>query len=66
MRWSVTLSLLLTAQLKSCALQVLPRIQDSPEFLALADDEARRTAFDKFIKRQKVCSISPAISVTTC
>ncbi|GAA5822553.1 hypothetical protein JCM10212_002457 [Sporobolomyces blumeae] len=33
---------------------VLPRIQDTPEFVALDDnEEARRSAFDKFIKRQK-------------
>ncbi|GAA5897497.1 hypothetical protein JCM5296_001143 [Sporobolomyces johnsonii] len=33
---------------------VLPRVQETPEFRALEDNEdARRTAFDKFIKRQK-------------
>ncbi|GAA5953099.1 hypothetical protein JCM21900_005067 [Sporobolomyces salmonicolor] len=33
---------------------VLPRMQDTSEFQALEDNEdARRTAFDKFIKRQK-------------
>ncbi len=41
--------------------QILPRIQDTPEFVALKDEDARRTAFDKFIRRQKVSSISRAI-----
>jgi len=36
--------------------QVLPRIKDTPEFAALADEDARKTAFDKFIRRQKVRS----------
>lgn len=34
--------------------QNLERIKETPEFLALTDEESRRTAFDKFIKRQKV------------
>ncbi|GAA5940174.1 uncharacterized protein JCM15063_001728 [Sporobolomyces koalae] len=34
--------------------EVLPRIHETPEFVALDnDDEARKTAFSKFIKRQK-------------
>ncbi|GAA5968719.1 hypothetical protein JCM11641_000709 [Rhodosporidiobolus odoratus] len=33
---------------------ILPRIQDTPEFAALQDnEEACRTAFEKFVKRQK-------------
>jgi hypothetical protein len=31
-------------------------MEDLAEFKALEDDEARRLAFQKFIKRQKVCS----------
>jgi pre-mRNA-processing factor 40 len=31
-------------------------MEDLAEFKALEDDEARRQAFQKFIKRQKVCS----------
>ncbi|GAA5885633.1 hypothetical protein JCM6882_007505 [Rhodosporidiobolus microsporus] len=34
--------------------EVLPRIRETPEFVALeGNNEAARTAFDKFIKRQK-------------
>ena len=29
-------------------------MQDLPEFKALDDDEGRRAAFSKFVKRQKV------------
>lgn len=32
---------------------ILPRIERSEEYLALADDEFRRSAFDKFIRRLK-------------
>ena len=34
-------------------------MEDLAEFKALEDDEARRQAFQKFIKRHKVCG-SPA------
>jgi hypothetical protein len=42
--------------------QALPLIEDFDEFKAL-DDEARREAFDKFIKRQKVseCMLPPGV-----
>ncbi|GAA5966237.1 hypothetical protein JCM3765_002568 [Sporobolomyces pararoseus] len=40
--------------LESTYEEVLPRIKETSEYLALEDNEsARRTAFDKFIKRQK-------------
>ncbi|GAA5830706.1 hypothetical protein JCM11251_001050 [Rhodosporidiobolus azoricus] len=40
--------------LESSYEDVLPRIKETPEFLALeGNEEAARTAFDKFIKRQK-------------
>lgn len=35
-------------------LQALPQIQDLPEFKAIDDEEARKVAFAKFVKRQKV------------
>lgn len=35
--------------------QAVPVIQELPEFKALEDDDGRRAAFAKFIKRQKVC-----------
>ncbi len=34
--------------------QAVPVIQELPEFKALEDDDGRRAAFAKFIKRQKV------------
>lgn len=35
--------------------QVVPLVKDTPEYAALQDnDEARKTAFEKFVKRQKV------------
>lgn len=40
--------------------QAVPLIQDLPEYKALEDDDGRRAAFAKFVKRQKVrisCSI---------
>ncbi|GAA5928334.1 hypothetical protein JCM10213_005710 [Rhodosporidiobolus nylandii] len=40
--------------LESSYEDVLPRIKETPEFVALeGNEEATRTAFDKFIKRQK-------------
>lgn len=36
--------------------QVLPRIEATPEFKALDDEADRKTAFDKFVKRQRVRS----------
>ncbi|KAJ3556676.1 hypothetical protein NM688_g1891 [Phlebia brevispora] len=35
--------------------EAVPLIQELPEFKALEDDEGRRAAFAKFVKRQKVC-----------
>lgn len=34
--------------------QAVPLIENLPEYKAVADDEGRRAAFSKFIKRQKV------------
>ena len=36
--------------------EAVPHIEHLPEYRAL-DDEGRRAAFAKFVKRQKVCSI---------
>lgn len=33
-------------------------MQELPEYKVLEDEEARRTAFAKFTKRQKVCDIT--------
>jgi pre-mRNA-processing factor 40 len=34
--------------------QAVPLIQNLPEFQAIDDEEGRRAAFAKFVKRQKV------------
>jgi pre-mRNA-processing factor 40 len=37
--------------------QAVPLIEHLPEYKAL-DDEGRRVAFAKFVKRQKVCAVT--------
>jgi len=37
-------------------IQAVPLIQDLPEYKALEDEEGRRAAFAKFVKRQKVAA----------
>lgn len=35
--------------------QAVPHMQDLTEYKLLEDDEARKVAFAKFVKRQKAC-----------
>lgn len=42
-------------------MQAVPLMQELPEFKALEDEEGRRVAFTKFVKRQKVWSASTDI-----
>lgn len=44
----------LTDRVRLCVPQALPQIQDLPEFKAIDDEEGRKGAFAKFVKRQKV------------
>ena len=37
--------------------QAVPLIKDLPEYKALEDEEGRRAAFAKFVKRQKACTV---------
>lgn len=39
------------------ALQAVPLMQDLPEYKALEDEEGRRAAFTRYVKRQKVCGL---------
>ena len=39
-------------------------MQDLPEYKALEDEEDRKAAFAKYIKRQKVSLTSPGVSIT--
>lgn len=38
-------------------------MQDLPEYKALEDEDSRRAAFAKFVKRQKVCENTSSITV---
>ena len=38
-------------------IKVVPLIQELPEYKALEDEDGRRAAFAKFVKRQKVCGL---------
>ncbi len=43
--------------IKIFGLQAVPLMEDLAEFKSL-EDEGRRTAFSKFVKRQKVCCVT--------
>lgn len=36
-------------------------MQELPEYKAIEDEDGRRAAFSKFVKRQKVCGLCPIL-----